>query len=473
MRLRCLAAILAAFQLARAGNFSGSIIEEHSTNPVRGARVRVKQTGAARLTADLESGFDGKFSAEIDLPPGDYNVDISKPNHTGLFVRLRVPLAEPLAVKMLRFGSISGRVADANNRPLPGASVMPMRVEGEGQYLPAMAGSTRVSSNGDYRVYGLGPGQYVVAVTWASMSGGEPDKPLTGAYLYPSNARPRIFTISSGTAVTGIDFSLPAQSEFSVSGKVTGLGEGRRAIALVLRDQPMLAVAMKQTDLDGEFRFDRVAPGAYELRAAGPTTGYAGFGAVLDSKPLFGRLAIDVGGGNVTGADVALAPGRAVKLILESTVPQCTTASVTLDALEHWGSLLYKTAEVTMGKETTVEPLAPARYRVTVTTAPEGCFSAGAAILDPDASAVRVRLVQGGSVDGKVEGKTPTVTLFDLDDTREPARVALIDRERRTFRFERLRPGRYRLVAGTAQLDVIVRTGEAANPLLRIEEKRP
>src|SRR5262249_534906 len=171
--------------------FAGSVLEEHSTKPVRGARVQVRVAGAPRMTADLESGADGVFRANGDLPAGEYRVSISKPNYADATLRVRVPLTGPVVVRLGRFGSITGHVTDKHNQPMRGVNVFPMAGEANGQFRP-LPMSAQTDDTGQYRLYNLAPGLYTVAVSWATMN---PGATFGGAYLFPNNQRPEVFSI--------------------------------------------------------------------------------------------------------------------------------------------------------------------------------------------------------------------------------------------------------------------------------------
>jgi protocatechuate 3,4-dioxygenase beta subunit len=496
-RLAFITSLLACSCVALAADeerFSGSVMEAHSKKPLRGARVRVKQAGAFRLTADLESGSDGKFRVAVGLPPGTYRIEISKANYIASSITARLPLKSPLRVELARFGSITGRVTDSGGQPLPGAFVMPMIASTSGglggnadddppHYRPLAGGGTMVDSSGNYRLFDLPPGRYAVAVTWARLSGVA--SPHAGAYLFPSNARPQAFEIVSGTAIAGVNFTLSAQSEYSVSGRVTGMEPAGKlsVVTLALRDQPALAVAMQRTEPDGTYRFDGIAPGSYELRAAGPTRGYAGSGAVLEASGLrFGRRPVDVAGQNLAGVDVALEPARSVKLAAAFVSPECRAAvpdgvSITMDSLENWGAVLFKTQELSTTGEVEVTGLAPARYRLAVTKPVDGCFGPGNLILDLSGavSPVRIPLSVEGSIEGQLVGdgaaSSPLIALRDINEPRNPDQLTVP--EAGAFRFTGLRPGRYRVEAGGSAREVIVRSGEALQVLLNIGERRP
>lgn len=457
---------------ALAQNLTGLITEAHApTTPIRGVVIRIKQPGALRLTAELETGHDGRFRSAIPLPVGDYRIEINKPNHAPAVLLLRLPSAEPLNVQLTRYGTITGRVTDAQNRPLPGASVITMVAAEEDptRFRPAQYGAAaHVDSAGNYRVFNLAPGRYALAVTWANMGSGGREAPVVGAYLFPTNTKPEFFTVTSGTAVTGIHFMLPVQSDYSVSGRVTGLPPNQTAaIALTLRDQPALAAALLQTTPEGDFRFDHVAPGAYDLRAAAPMRGYGGFGAILGENVLFGHIRLDVTGLSITAAEIALEPPRTLRFALQST-PECPAApvSLTLDPLENWAVLFTKPVHLKPNQESTAKDLAPGRYRIR-TSRPEGaCFGPAPLIADTgSADPIRITLQPPGAIEVRLS-VPDSVTLSSIDDSSLPAQILQPRREGR-YRFDSLRPGRYRLQSGAAALEVSVRPGVTTQAVLQ------
>jgi hypothetical protein len=232
---------------------------------------------------------------------------------------------------------------------------------------------------------------------------------------------------------------------------------------------------MLRTEADGAFRFDRMAPGAYEMMVTAPAIGYAGFGAVLADEPVFARTSVDIGGQPVTGINVAPEPGRTVRLSLH-TEPGCpTTATVLLEPIENWGAILSKTLELTTAREFVVRRLAPGLYRVNVTKPEEDCFGAEVPITDfRTVQSLAIRIVPPGSVQGRVEplaATTPTVTLTPLNAQQPVAVHTIVDADGR-FRFAQVRPGAYRIAAGPASQDIIVHSNQGTAVALQLPENR-
>jgi hypothetical protein len=455
-----------------AQEFSGSVFEEHSAAPVRGARVQLRMRGVRQMIADLETGSDGTFRAPVNLPAGEYQVEISKPNYSGATLQLRIPLSGELAVRLARFGSITGRIIDSQNRPIPGATVLPMTAAADGHFRRLSIGtSAHVDNTGHYRLYNLPPGRYAVAVSWATIN----STSASGSCFFPNNQSPEIFEIASGETIRGVDFVLSAQSEFTVSGRVRlARPDERSAVTLILREHPSLPAAIVLTEADGSFQFKGIAPGGYHLMAAAPAAAYAGFGALLGPDPVFGRNALNVYG-DLEGIDVSLEPARVIRFSLKSSAGCPDSASVLLRPLENWGALLEKKFDLT-GKGVVIQGLAPGRYRIAVSQPGSVCFGEQDRLIDfRTAEAVTINTVPGGMVEGRVEsvdGKPPIVALTALDEPGTLAQLIVPDGDGR-FVFAQLRPGRYRLSAETASRDIAVHSNAAIRVALAPLEKDP
>lgn len=477
MARRCLVLAFALPVLGLAQSLSGLLTEAHApTTPIRGAVIRVSQPPAALLTAELETGKDGRFLTPIDLPTGDYRLEISKPNHSPVTLTIRLPASAPLNIQLTKNGSITGRVIDAQGRPIRGAHIIPMIASEEDstKFLRAIhANLATVDSSGNYRVFNLKPGRYALAVSWADMGTGGREASTVGAYLFPSNQKPEIFTIAAGAAVTGIDFTLPPQSEYTVSGKVSGLTDGQiAAVAITLRDQPALAAALLQTDSSGEFRFERVAPGAYDLRAAAPTKGYGVFGAVLGENALFGRIQIEVAGQHVEEAQIPLEPSRPLKLMLDAA-PGCPSGSVSvaLDSLEHWPVMLNKPIDLLPNKEATVTGLPPGRFRV-LPSQPAGICTLPESLIVESGTAevVRIALEPPGAIEARLV-TSDAVTLSYLGTSNIPVQSLPANPEG-LYVFKALRPGRYRVQTGSTELEAEVRAAATTRVAMPAQENK-
>jgi protocatechuate 3,4-dioxygenase beta subunit len=450
-----------------AATLDGRVVEDHSGNPLASIEVKVYRTGQKTLAAHLETDGSGRFHAE-NLPDGEYRIDASKPNYIGSSMEMK-GVGSDVQIRLVHCGVISGQVLDGQGHPVLGASVYVL-VKSAGDTPPRLLRTNgraadysmeRVDERGRYRMHGLPPGEYAVAVTYGAstamfgMSGGaEPSSIGSGVQLYPTNQRPQFFPVTGGEQYPNIDFAVLPSTLHSIKGSVKLPDpKSRYWLALIAADQPSIATAVAETDRDGSFSFEGVASGVYTLVASGPIRGYGGKG-VVDRPPYFARMPVNVAM-DVEGVAVSVQPARAVPFVLRPSGPGCpSTAQIRVRAIEDFAVHLDKSGDINAEKETPIPDLAPARCQVFASNLGESCFQPSIPLLDlsgglPGAP-VAVPVTSVGAIQGKLAGATdPTkfsVALIaaEPDSGSPPVRVVLPDSTGR-FSFGGLRPGRYRL----------------------------
>ncbi len=452
---------------------AGEVLEDSSGSPLVSAELRLHQPGMRELAADLETDRQGRFRA-TELPPGDYTVDLSKPNYITTTFKLRAP-ATGLLLRLVRYGVIDGSVMDAAGRPVPGHIRAPYGRTIGGARLTVLAKApgteelrtfrqVSVEDDGHYRVYDLPPGQYAIGVWYSGLNEG------SGMQLYPDNVNPRIFTVAGGEEYGNINFTVEPRQSYAVSGKLeVPAGKGQFQVALGLPEQPALPIAYTLAEEDGTFRFEKVPAGSYDLFVAGPTGGYGEFDSILGrDEPLFGRTQVQVMAQNLEGVNVPLSSGRTLALVLrapgsDTLPPGCpATVSVSLVSLEPWAVTFSPSAQVAFGKEQTIRNLAPGRFQVTARDLGGGCYQVNQPVADLSGDVgkpVAVEVAAAGSIRGLLKSASApatdfTVMLLDAGgNDGAQAQLAFPDRDGR-FAFEGLRPGRYRMAARRAGADV-------------------
>src|SRR5438093_5983182 len=166
------------------GRISGRVVTADTGRPVKRARVFVSAAelpgGRGALTDD-----SGVFDF-TELPAGRYTLTASKSGFIALSYGQRRPLQagtplqlgdgeqlKGLEFRLPRGGVISGRVFDEDGEPVPGAMVRVMRyqyLQGDRRLTPA--GTAQTDDRGQYRVWGLMPGDYYVnALTRIAIGG--------------------------------------------------------------------------------------------------------------------------------------------------------------------------------------------------------------------------------------------------------------------------------------------------------------
>lgn len=156
------------------GLIAGRILAADTGRPVKRARVFVTAAelpgGRGVLTDDT-----GVFQL-VELPAGRYTLSVSKSGFVSLSYGQRRPLqagtplqlAEGQEIKDIEFrlprGSvIAGHVYDETGDPMPGVMVRVLRYQyQQGDRRLAPAGAAQTDDQGQYRVWGLMPGDYYV-----------------------------------------------------------------------------------------------------------------------------------------------------------------------------------------------------------------------------------------------------------------------------------------------------------------------
>lgn len=171
-------------QTPPAGLIGGRVLAADNGRPVKRARVFVTaaelQSGRGVLTDD-----NGVFEV-TELPAGRYTMTVSKSGFVSLSYGQRRPLQagtpiqlaegqqiEGIDFRLPRGSVISGHVYDESGDPIAGALVRVMRYQYmQGDRRLAPAGTAQTDDRGQYRVWGLMPGEYYINAQVRLMGGG-------------------------------------------------------------------------------------------------------------------------------------------------------------------------------------------------------------------------------------------------------------------------------------------------------------
>src|SRR3954463_3898614 len=157
------------------GRITGRVIASDNGRPVKRARVFV-------TAAELSGGGRGVLTDDqgvfdlTELPAGRYTLTVSKSGFVSLSYGQRRPLQagtplqladgqqlKGIAFQLPRGSVIGGHVLDEDGDAMPGVMVRVMRyqyLQGERRLTPA--GNAQTDDKGQYRVWGLMPGEYYV-----------------------------------------------------------------------------------------------------------------------------------------------------------------------------------------------------------------------------------------------------------------------------------------------------------------------
>ena len=282
------------------GSISGHILlngKAASGIPVAayGGDALARRVAAARTVTDSE----GYYSLS-QLAPAQYQIATLAPNLTAesesgpsygfvffssskTIILAAGEMVSDIDIKLVRGGVITGRIADANNKPAVEERVALQLVDENGN--PARGGAPLPFNNqmyqtddrGVFRIYGLPAGRYKVSV--GSDSGGGivsfSRRPHYLRTFYPDvsdQAKAAVIELTEGQEATNIDIKVGSSADsYSVFGRVIdsegGLPVPGARISLVLntKDQERSGSFFNGllTNSRGEFRVDGLGPGRY------------------------------------------------------------------------------------------------------------------------------------------------------------------------------------------------------------------
>jgi hypothetical protein len=309
----------------------GQVVAADNGAPIRRAQVRVFSTEArdGRIaTTDAQGRFEIK-----ELVAGRYTMTASKGGFVSLQYGQRRPsesgtpielgdgqTIDKLAIALPRGSVIGGRVTDEFGEAVANATVIAFRygyAAGVRRLIPVNSASARDTTDdqGQYRLFGLPPGEYYVSATLRTV-GGEVTDPMGGepsgyaATYYPGTsnmAEASRVTLAVSQENTGVSFGLIATRLVRVSGQVISSDGSPVASGMVMLLPGSGAAGRSvlqggsggRTDQTGGFRLTNVAPGRYQAQAR---TGARGDGELA-------KMDLTVGAEDVDGLMLITAPG--------------------------------------------------------------------------------------------------------------------------------------------------------------------
>jgi uncharacterized protein (DUF2141 family) len=425
------------------GSLTGTIVtDETEPRPMR--RVRVGLTSSDRRVGRTTVTDDsGRFSF-AGLPAGRYLLSATKSGYVVTSFGARRPnrpgtaiaIAEGqriagVSVRMPRGAVITGIVTDQNGEPLSGANVSAMRYAfaGSGQRSLIPTSSSMTDDRGQYRIWGLAAGDYVITANLGAASPGiRPDqdigrttdadvkRALAEMTAAPSAAGqgsssvatarapsrtvgyatvyyPGTFSAPQATAITvtageeraGIDFPLSLVATAKVEGTV-GIPEGVNpktiSVQLVTNNPHgfMFEMFRRSTvTAEGGFTFAGVPPGTYTVAvtaqtgAPGPALRAGSVpGPTMPRAPSHWALAdIAVDGQDLTGLTLQLQLGMSVsgRVVFEgaATPPDVTRIRVSMMQPTMPGTVALGVAAVQPDATGafTIHGVSPGNYRLT------------------------------------------------------------------------------------------------------------
>jgi len=446
------------------GSIHGTVIDTKTSQPLNGATVVLHSLRGSGEWNSVTSTPDGRF-AFAGLGAGRYGLTASRNGYQDSSGGRGRPLADlgspsaatvsiaagqsvdDVVLRLTPTGVIAGRITNERDEPMPGVHVQTMKASyanGHREFADARAGFT--DDRGEFRIWGLAPGQYYVRATnprrWAT---GAAPREIYVPVFYPGvtdPARSQAVELHAGEELSGMNFALTPSHTVHVKGRVltasAAPAKGAHITLVPLVGSGGYSVEAGSDDT-GRFEMAAVPSGSY--------VAIAQFGENAESdRALTGRTTVQVGDVTIDGLDVAVFPGATVsgRVRVEgdrkfnvARIAASLRSSENLAAAS-WGS---------DGAQTTVAPdgtfvfrdVREGNYRIALTSLPEGYYvrpeeetsEAGVLVSHGHAPPVEVRLAPGA---GRIQGMV--YKNKNHDEVAPSATVALVPEARRRSNTE-------------------------------------
>lgn len=272
---------------------------------------------------------DGRYRL-TGIAPGSYRVTAYAPSYVTpgessapYNAGKSVTVAEGEAIENIDFtlipgGVITGKVVDADNRPVVAERLSAFRLDERGKRINTqMPGLSQweTDDRGVYRLFGLEPGRYLIAAGAAAGDGLARFSGSGGYYrrtFHPDaveEAQAKVIEVSGGATVEGVDIRLArATKGFTVAGRVIDGDTGQPVPGVMILynvSKGGLAssgISSSMTNSRGEFQLEGLTPNSYQASALNMQA------SELYSEP----VNFEVTGGDVAGVEIKMYRGASI-----------------------------------------------------------------------------------------------------------------------------------------------------------------
>ncbi len=268
------------------GSLRGRIVAADGGRPIKRAVVRVESRALSMSRAAI-TGSDGSYELS-GLSEGDYTVVASKEAFVSLEygqtryqghgspIHLTVgAVVDHVDFALPRGGVVTGSVVDESGEPMVGATVSSLRSRfslGQRRLIPSNSAMARTDDLGQFRVYGLEPGRYVLmaTVTASLVTDDEHNADGFAPTYFPSGDTPgqaRPLTFIAGQTIDNVDLVMRLGRKATIAGIAVdsqGLVMASCQVTLQKVGGSLSSyLSAGQTDADGAFEIKNVEPGQY------------------------------------------------------------------------------------------------------------------------------------------------------------------------------------------------------------------
>jgi len=219
------------------------------------------------------------------LEPGPYRLTVQKTGYVPLdpasvptYWVLAGQSLDVATVSLQKGGVVAGRVLDSFGEPMVDISVRAVK---PGAAIDRMGEANRTNDLGEFRVFGLAPGEYIIAASPRPFGSDALSRTMVSSTFYPGTSDPsaaQVLTVRAGQTVAGIEFRTVMASTFKVSGTVVDeLGMPIVGATVVLAGDSRASggiaagiVGETRSDGAGVFSINAVMSGKYYATAKMP-----------------------------------------------------------------------------------------------------------------------------------------------------------------------------------------------------------
>lgn len=313
-----------------------------------------------RITTDADGRY--KFTS---VAAGNYRMLVLAPGYIVFGQAEQARNGQPITIKegeavervdftLTRGGVITGKVTSNTNRPIIGEPITLTTLDANGQQANFNAPEGigfRTDDRGNYRVYGLPPGKYLVSAGRGNAQGGPPGFAANRTYqrtFHPdateaSAALP--ITVEAGQEMAEIDIRMASVETFAAAGRVVEAESGKPIAGVLIghsavrgggRGGPAAPAAMPlaagstdgTSDNEGEFRLEGLARGRYSVYVVQDPQN------PLLSEYYSEPATFEIAATDVTGLEIRLQRGASINglVVLDGTTDPNVLANLRINA---------------------------------------------------------------------------------------------------------------------------------------------
>jgi len=374
------------------GSIEGAVLQSVTGESLDRARVtlsRLQPPQTAPVSGPItplpqippvQTEKDGKFIFK-DLNAGQYRLSVQRNGYAGQQYGQRTATSagtvinltegqqlKDIAFRLIPAATITGRVRDTNGEPVPGFQVSLLRsiYNVNGQRSLSNVGNATTDDRGEYRIFWVAAGRYVLSVggnsgltgfisssdgitqiirTGGSSTFADRIFPLT---YYPGTldpSRATVIELQPGAELSAVDIVLSQPATYRIRGKAVDAASGKPPTSAGVSISPRqetgaagslivsapTSATVNYNNASGTFEIRNVLPGAYWLRASSSTdmnepinlnvagtarTAMELLDSVMMNSSRYAQIPIEVSGSDIEGVELRLTAGLSIPMRL-------------------------------------------------------------------------------------------------------------------------------------------------------------